>query len=44
MATESMIVQQTINVSGYDKEAIAMTIGASGKNFIKWTENTPGIN
>ena len=44
MATESMIVEQTINVSGYDKEAIAMTIGASGKNFINWTENTPGIN
>ena len=44
MATEGMIVEQTIDVSGYDKEAIAMTIGAKGKNFINWTENTAGIN
>ena len=37
-------VQKTINVGCYTKETIAMTIGAHGKNFINWTENTTGIN
>ena len=28
----------------YNSEILAMTIGHHGKNFIKWTEETPGIN
>lgn len=39
-----VIMEKTIDVGSYDKETIAMTIGRNGKNFINWTENTPGIN
>ena len=44
MDSMNVMVEKRINVDGYDKETIAMTIGANGKNFINWTENTPGIN
>lgn len=35
----------TISINDlYTNEILAMTIGHHGKNFIKWTEETPGIN
>ena len=32
-----------IPVDTFNTEILAMTIGHHGKNFIKWTESTPGI-
>ena len=34
----------SFSVEDYSSEILSMTIGHHGKNFIKWTETTPGID